>query len=228
MAVRTVSSIPVSAPSDEATIRAGAWSAHRVAGALLALPGIAMVMGFLTAEALYPRAYSIKADSLSHLGATEPPNSIVLQPSATIFDLTVLVAGAMLFAAALFTWRALQLKRVSIPIAVFGLGTFGVGVFPLTNPNFHTVFAALAFYAGAIAMILASSIAPAAFRYLWQALGVVALVAIPAGLFLPDFAPVAGLGDGGIERWNVYPILLWTVAFGTYLMVGQVRRRPES
>jgi hypothetical protein len=29
---------------------------------------------------------------------------------------------------------------------------------------------------------------------------------------------VAELGEGGIERWIVYPIVLWLVAFGSYLL----------
>lgn len=104
-----------------------------------------------------------------------------------------------------------------------GLGAFGIGVFPLTNPNLHTRFAILAFVGGGAAIALAASIAPAAFRYLWQALGVVSLVAITAAFLLKSFGTLAGLGEGGIERWNVCPILLWMLAFGTLLQVGSVR-----
>lgn len=227
MAVRAGSRIPASAPETEATTQAGTWTAQQIAGILLTLPGVGLVLGFITAEALYPRAYSIKADSLSHLGATEPPNSVVLQPSATIFDVSVLVAGAMLVGAAFFTYRAFQLKRVSLPIGALAIGVLGVGVFPLTNPNVHTIFAILAFFGGGIAMILASSVAPRVFRHIWQALGAVSLVAITAAFVLKDFGPVAGLGEGGTERWNVYPILLWLIAFGTCLMVAPLGRRQS-
>jgi hypothetical protein len=30
--------------------------------------------------------------------------------------------------------------------------------------------------------------------------------------------PLAALGSGGIERWVVYPLLLWALAFGGYLL----------
>ena len=194
--------------------------AQRVAGVLLMLPGIGLVMGWLTAEALYPRIYTTHTNSLSNLGATEPPNSVALQPSAGIFDATVLVSGVLLIGAAYFTFRAWQLKRVSIPIALLGLGVFLVGVFPLTNPNAHTIAALLAFYAGGVAVILGSTVAPAAFKYIWIPLGVVSLVAITLGLFALQWGPIAALGLGGIERWNCYPIALWLIAFGSYLLTG--------
>lgn len=32
------------------------------------------------------------------------------------------------------------------------------------------------------------------------------------------WAPMAEVGEGGLERWIVYPIVLWLVAFGSYLI----------
>lgn len=140
-----------------------------MAGALLMLPGIGVVMAWLTAEALYPQTYSTHANSLSHLGATEPPNSIALQPSATIFDATMIAGGLMLLGAAYFTFRAFRAKRVSIPIALLGIGAVGVGIFALNvNPTIHTIVALLSFVSGGVTLILASTIAPPFFRYVWM------------------------------------------------------------
>lgn len=206
--------------------------AQRIAGLLMMVPGVALVMGWLTAEALYPQqlAYSTHANSLSHLGATEPPNSVAYQPSAAIFDATLIVTGLMLLGAAYFTYRAFQVKRVSIPIALLGLGVVGVGIFALNvNGTIHTFVALLAFTAGGVAVILASTIAPPAFRYVWMLLGVVALVAITLGLFFANWGPIAALGLGGSERWNAYPIALWLVAFGSLLLSGcELKVRPSA
>lgn len=213
----------VAFPKSEAIPHDRTSVAQRVAGFLLMVPGVAMIMSWITAEALYPQqlAYSIHANSLSHLGATEPPNSIAYQPSATIFDTTLIVAGLMLLGAAYFTFQALRAKRVSIPIGLFGLAVVGVGIFALNvNGTIHTIVAVLAFTSGGATVILASTIAPPVFRYIWMSLGVVALVAITLGLFLPDWGPIAALGLGGIERWNVYPIALWLVAVGSLLLGG--------
>ena len=87
----------------------------KVAGVLLSLAGTAILMGFITAEALYPGVYTTHTNTVSHLGASEPPNSVVMQPSAAIFDITMLVAGAMILAGAWFAYRALRRKAVLIP-----------------------------------------------------------------------------------------------------------------
>ncbi|MGZ5329170.1 MAG: DUF998 domain-containing protein [Actinomycetota bacterium] len=217
-----------SAPSEAARPRE-----LRIAGLLLSLAGIGILMGSITAEALYPGRFSTHTNTLSHLGASEPPNSVVLQPSAAIFDITMVVTGAMIVAAAWFLHRALGRKGVTVPLALLGIGVFGVGVFPLNHLAPHTIFALLAFVAGGVGAILASRIAEAPFRGLWTILGVVSLVAITLGIFFLEWGPVAALGEGGIERWNAYPVVLWLVAFGSYLIakaggpLGGSRGRPE-
>jgi hypothetical membrane protein len=190
----------------------------KVAGVLLSVAGAAILMGFITAEALYPGLYTTHTNTVSHLGASEPPNSVVLQPSAAIFDITMLVTGTMILAGAWFAYRALGRKAVLIPTLLLGVGTLGVGVFPLTHPAPHTLFAFTAFLAGGIAIVLSARSTPAPFRYLWMVLGIVALAATALGVFFVGWAPVAELGEGGIERWIIYPIVLWLVAFGSYLL----------
>ena len=200
----------------------------RIAGVLLSLAGAAILMGFITAEALYPGVYTTHANTVSHLGASEPPNSVVLQPSAAIFDLTMLVTGAMILSGAWFAYRALRRKAVLVPTALLGVGTLGVGIFPLTHPTPHTLFALTAFVAGGIAVVLSSRLTTAPFRYLWMVLGSVALAATALGLFFLEWAPVAKLGEGGLERWIVYPIVLWLMAFGSYLMSTPATRSPHD
>ena len=173
----------------------------RIAGVLLSLAGAAILMGFITAEALYPGVYTTHTNTVSHLGASEPPNSVVLQPSAAIFDITMLL----------------------------GVGTLGVGVFPLTHPAPHTLFAYTAFLAGGIAVVLSSRVTTAPLRYLWTTLGAIALCATVLALdTFRTWAPMAQLGEGGLERWIVYPIVLWLVAFGSYLLATPAGRSPKA
>lgn len=65
------------------------------------------------------------------------------------------------------------------------------------------------------------------FRYLSAALGVITLVSLLLGEFLVNgggnLGPVASLGGGGIERWIAYPVVLWLVGFGGYLLGGPTR-----
>jgi hypothetical protein len=62
------------------------------------------------------------------LGASE--TGVLLQPSATIFNLTMPVAGALIIAAAWFAHRALHRRAVTIPTSLLGIGVLGVGIFP--------------------------------------------------------------------------------------------------
>jgi hypothetical membrane protein len=218
----------VTANSEPARPEAAARRRSRdagIAGVLLSLSGVAILMGFVTAEALFPGIYTTHANTVSHLGASEPPNSVVPQPSAAIFDLTMLVTGAMIALGACFAYRALRRKAVLIPTALLGVGVFGVGVFPLTNPTPHTLFSFTAFLAGGIAMLLSARVTRAPFRHLWSVLGIVALVATALALdAFRAWAPMAELGEGGLERWIVYPVVLWLVAFGSYLMATPAAR----
>jgi hypothetical membrane protein len=140
----------------------------------------------------------------------------------------MLVTGAMILGGAWFAYRALRRKAVLVPTAILGVGTVGVGSYPLTHPTPHTLFAFTAFLAGGIAVILSSRVTAAPFRYLWMVLGTVALGATVLGVFFLEWGPVAEPGEGGIERWIVYPIVLWLVAFGSYLMATPATRSPEA
>ena len=213
-------SLPRSGPAATTSTAAQHRSRNsKVAGVLLSLAGTAILMGFITAEALYPGVYTTHTNTVSHLGASEPPNSVVLQPSAAIFDITMLVAGAMILAGAWFAYRALGRRGVLIPTGLLGVGTLGVGVFPLTHPAPHTLFAFTAFVAGGIAVVLSSRVTTAPFRSLWTTLGAIALGATVLALdAFRGWAPMVELGEGGLERWIVYPIVLWLVAFGSYLL----------
>lgn len=207
---------------------APAGADRRIAGLLLSVAGVAILMGSITAEALHPGPYTTHADTLSHLGASEPPDSVVVQPSAAVFDGTMLATGALILLGAWFAHRALHRRAVTVPTALLGLGVLGVGVFPLTSPGMHTVFALLAFCSGGIAVLLSARVTPSPFRQLWAVLGVVSLAAVTLGVFALDWAPVAALGEGGIERWNSYPIVLWLVAFGSHLIVtGAAEPEPR-
>ncbi|HSK37899.1 MAG TPA: hypothetical protein VLA80_14300, partial [Actinomycetota bacterium] len=88
----------------------------------------------------------------------------------------------------------------------------------LTHPTPHTLFAFTGFLAGGIAVVLRPR-CHGPFRYLWTLLGTVALGATVLALdAFRTWAPMGELGEGGLERWIVYPIVLWLVAFGSYLM----------
>jgi hypothetical membrane protein len=192
------------------------------AGILLFLAGFIAFMGIITAEALYPEGYSTSKNAISDLGATEPPDSVIEKPSATIFDAAMIVTGLLVLGAAFCLARGF--RRVAMPIltALTGVGIVGVGVFPGNYGNLHALFALLIFSAGGLAAIVSYTVQNLPFSVVSIILGVVSLFMLVLYMVLGDNSPMASLGLGGIERWVAYPILAWTMSFGGYLM-GRAR-----
>lgn len=189
----------------------------KLSGTLLVVSGAAILMGIITAEALYPAAYSTNRNTVSDLAAMRPQD-LIRQPSADIFNWTMIGTGVLIIVAAYFLYRALQKWAIPIFTALLGIGVLGAGIFPGNTGNTHALLAMLAFAAGSIAAILSWKVLSGPLRYICLLLGAAAFVSmvLSTNLFI-DWAPVARLGEGGIERWIVYPVVLWMVGFGAYL-----------
>ena len=208
--------------------RTRAWATDlRLAGGLLFLAGATILMGIITAEALYPGTFSTGANEISDLGGTRPPNSVVLQPSATIFNLSMILIGVLVMAGSWFVHRAFGRPSVTIPIAALGVGALGVGLFPGNTGTPHAIFAMVTFISGGIAAITAARLTSAPFRYLSLCLGAASLGTLVTYLLLGDGSPMALLGIGGVERWIVYPVVLWITAYGGYLS-GRAERSDNA
>jgi hypothetical membrane protein len=189
----------------------------RLAGALLFLAGSIILLGIISAEALYPTTYTTAGNEISDLGGTEPPAGLVYQPSATIFDGAMIAVGALIIVGSLLVHRSFGRRATTIPLLVLGIGALGVGLFPGNTGTPHALFAMATFIAGGVAAITAAIITRGPLRYLSMLLGAIALLVLATYVVMGDAAPLAGLGIGGVERWIVYPIMLWVTGFGGYL-----------
>ena len=188
----------------------------------MVLAGAVAFMGITTAEVLYPD-YSVRQD-ISDLGSTQPPDPIIHQPSATIFDGTMLLTGALVLVAAYFVYRAGGRRLLFVPLAVFGFGVFGVGVFPGNVTPWHGLFALLTFASGGITVVLSALVVGRPFSWLCGLLGGISLLVLLSvffyGLVLGTPSPLDVMGSGGVERWVAYPLLIWVPTFGGYLLGG--------
>ncbi len=192
-------------------------SALQYAGALAFIAGVIILMGIITAEATYP-GYSTSQNEISDLGATRPPNSIIVQPAASIFNTTMVVSGLMILAAAYFVHRGYRDLLVTVLIGLLGIGAIGVGIFPGNTGVPHALSAQITFIAGGLSAIAAYRVERAPFRYISVVLGLIALVTLFLAYILGEGHPLIFLGLGGVERWVAYPIVLWITGFGGYLM----------
>ena len=122
----------------------------KLPGILLFLAASIALMGIITAEALYPSGtgYTTFSSEISDLGATKPPNSIIYQPSASIFNVAMLLSGLMTLTATFYQHKHFKELAVSIPLSLFGLGLVGIGIFSGDKAPYYGMFAMLTFLSG--------------------------------------------------------------------------------
>lgn len=193
-----------------------------VAGLLLLIAGSAVLLGISTAEALYPADYNVHRNTVSDLAAMRPED-IVRQPSAAIFNTTMIVAGALIAIAAVLLYRSGAGLLTTIPVAGLGVGMIGVGVFPgNTVMAVHQLVSIATFLCGGVAAIVTAQLSSRTLRPVHVVLGGTALAFLLGYIFLPGLAVFDRLGEGGVERWIVYPVVLWIVIFGA----GMTASRP--
>jgi hypothetical membrane protein len=198
--------------------------ARSVAGLLLLIAGSTVLLGIVTAEVLYPADYNAHRNTVSDLGAMRPEN-IVRQPSAAIFNTTMIVAGALIAFAAVLLYRSRAGLLASLPVAGLGIGMIGVGFFPgNTVMAVHQQVSVLTFLSGGVAALTTAQLSSRALRPVHLLLGGVALAFLLGYTFLGGMPVFDQLGEGGVERWIVYPVVLWTVVLGA----GLASSRPDS
>ncbi len=185
----------------------------KTAGLLLFLAGSIILMGIITAEAFYPSGYTTANSEISDLGATVRPNSVTYQPSASIFNYTMVLAGLMIAAASVLQHKGFKKYLFTIPLLLLGIGMLGVGFFPGNKDPYHGVFALLTFNAGGLMAITSLKIVSAPFKYAGIVFGLITIITLWTASF---FIPI--IGDGGTERWVAYPVVLWLTGIGGYLL----------
>jgi len=142
----------------------------------------------------------------------------VRQPSAAIFNTTMIVAGGLIAAAAVLLYRSRAGLLATLPVAGLGIGMIGVGVFPgNTVMAVHQLVSLATFLCGSLAAILTARLSSRLLRPVHVVLGGVALAFLLGYTFLGELAVFDRLGEGGVERWIVYPVVLWIVVLGAGL-----------
>ena len=186
-------------------VAATAAVARQLAGACLAVAGAAILLAIITAEALYPVAYSTHGSEISDLGGTRPPEGLVFQPSAAIFDIAMVVVGLLLVVGAWSIHQAFGRRSVTLPIAVLGLSAFGVGVFPGNTGAPHALAAMATFISGGVAAVTSSRLAHGFFRLLFVVLGAITLLRSGRTCSSVSPSPSRHLGSAGSNAGSSTP-----------------------
>lgn len=193
-----------------------------VAGSLLFIGGLQWFMTVIAAETLFP-SYSTRANDLSDLASTVPPNTSLVQPSAAMFNATTFLIGLLILISAFLIYRAYRDRLFSALFAIFGAAAMGVGLFPGDTGVIHGLVSLVTFVVSSLSAIAAYRLEKKPFAYISVVIGMFSLFVLLSAFFVGIFMGVPSpfwqmFGRGGEERFIAYPVLLWVIGFGGYLM----------
>jgi hypothetical membrane protein len=128
---------------------------------------------------------------------------------------------------AFYFYRAYRYKPTSIVICITGLALVLTGVFNESFGSWHDLFSLITFIFAGLSAIVTFRFQRSPLSYISVLLGVISLVSLI--LYVPgtgDFGVAVGIGAGGLERLIVYPVLIWSIAFGGYLVGQEDVKKP--
>jgi hypothetical membrane protein len=189
-------------------------ASRQVAGGLFVAAAAEFFFGMLFSEALYP-GYSISSDTISHLGSIVCSAGVChfQQPSADIFNSSVILLGLLILVASLLGLK--EKRAIQVSVIITGLGAIGVGLTLAlhSSPLLHSLVSLVTFVAAGISAVLSYSVLSKYLSIISVVLGAASLLAT----ILFSVGIYAGLGIGGMERLIVYPVLIWGTVFGASL-----------
>ena len=176
---------------------------------LIFVGAVQFVLAVVISEAIYS-GYSVGQQYMSDLGDWSKAGN-----SAAIWDVSIILMGMFVIAGAYFIQRGFKNRLFTSLLVMAGVGGVGIGV--VAENIFlpvHSVFALVAMVFGAASAIISYKFEKSPLSYVSVFLGALILLATVlsgSGFYL-------GLGLGGMERFIIYPLLLWMLGFGAYLI----------
>lgn len=156
--------------------------------------------------------YDFGASAISDLG--------VIPETALLFNASLVLVGILNVAGGYYFYRGHGKRWLLAVFVLAGVGAAGAGLVPLNVNDLHGLFALLAFVFFNVQALGSAT----------RVSGVMTVLSVLAGALGLGFVVVMAVGDagntavfgpighGGAERMIVYPVMLWMVAFGGYLL----------
>jgi hypothetical membrane protein len=184
----------------------------KVAGALIFVAVTQFVLGVIVSEALYS-GYSISENYVSDLGVGS---------SSIIFNSSVFLMGLLLIIGAYFLHRAFDFTMLTVTFVLMAIGSIGVGIFTKDTGTIHRIASLFFFLFSGLSAIFAVICSYVhGFKLMKMPFSVIAVIlglTELGGFVLFVGGIYFGLGLGGMQRMVLYPVLIWLVGFGGYLM----------
>jgi hypothetical membrane protein len=186
----------------------------RVAGLLFIIAVVQYVLTIAISEAVYS-GYSVGQQMVSELGDWSLAGN-----NAAIFNASIILYSLLVILGAYYIQRVFKNRLFASLLAINGIGSLVCGVVAL-NISFevHGTFGLIAFISMVAGAIMSYKFVKSPLSYISVILGALTLSAIV--LFMlgqGDSAFYLGLGLGGIERLIIYPMALWLLGIGAYLI----------
>lgn len=176
-------------------------------GSGFVLGGVMVLLLTTAAEAIDP-GYSVHTDALSYLGGAGVATEL-------FWDLQLFVAGLLWLGSSGLLYRWALRPRRALTFYLTGVGLILVSVAPWNVlPSVHGIGAQMVLLFGIGSCIVGGRLARGGMRSVSYLAASISLVAYVAGFF----GAFGALGPGGLERMYYYPIFLWEIAFGGYLL----------
>ena len=194
-------------------------SRSRMAGAVGLRPAgvvlLVLAAGFLTVimlgGSIAPK-YDYVWGAISDLGG--------IPETALLFNGTLVAIGLLNIVGGYLLYRSHGRAWILTIFILGGIGAIGAGFFPLSTGNVHSLFALFGFAFFNLEAIAAASVVPRPMNGISLLAGVAGAVFVVL-MVIGDAGNTAAfgvIGHGGTERMIVYPVMLWLVALGGYLL----------
>ena len=198
-----------------------AFTDHRPSGVLFFLLGVAFITVTMLAASIAP-AYDFKAAAISDLG--------VIDQTALMFNTLLVAMGVLNIAGGYLYYRPHGRAWLLALYVIAGIGTLGAGLFPLSTGGLHATFALVAFLFYNLEALGTAAVLAGPMRILGLFAGAVGLVYTVLMVIGDSGNPAVfgPIGHGGSERMIAYPVMLWLVGFGGYLMARPQEPEPTA
>jgi len=172
----------------------------------------AQFMTVIMLTAAMAPGYDFGAAAISDLG--------VIAETALVFNISLIAVGLFNLLGGFYFYRTHGKRWLFAIFALASIGAIGAGVLPLDTGGLHSLFALLAFVFFNVQALGTATRLSGVMRYISVLAGGVGLVFVVL-MAVGDAGNTAAfgpIGHGGTERMIVYPVMLWLVAFGGYLL----------
>lgn len=206
---------------------------YRNSGILFSLGALLFLLLTSASEAIYPN-FSLQTNAISDMAA-------VGSRTFVIEEIAILGWGVSWFVGAYYLLRHTGKRNMMVLNMLPGLGALFAGLSPENvNIAIHSTGALLAFPFGGVAAILSYGMIRSQYRYLAVAMGGLSLastfvtfiggqIAGPCGYCAGTTPYIQSLeklvlGLGGWESMIIYPLLVWLMGFGSYLLASSNKK----